>query len=333
VPDQLPVLAPKLLPAAPTSYFLWDRSPVVLDTNVLLADCAHIVRSGKTSFLLRSGQWPVAHLFATDRVRAEVEEHLPGHAVHVGLDPDELMAVWRERYLPVIRFVNLDGDARDERVAALVARHPNDKPTGLLAPCLVFSRDRDLLDTGIAQREWVTLSSAGHDVAQLQAIYSGGAFGTLLVGATGWGAGSGVVRAAKVAPLPTLIVGTTAVWLVWRFWWNTDRGRQHRAGARNLVNDAAEGLGAAWVRADEAERLLEAAAFVPNGEPLALAKVARVVAIAPTPPRASEVGERLGFSTQKAAGLLRAPIFTRTAEATYLLGQSFAPISAAPAPS
>lgn len=142
-----------------------------------------------------------------------------------------------------------------------------------------------------------------------------------------------MVKAAKVAPLPTLIVGAAAVWLVWRFWWNTDRGRQQRADARSLMSDAAEGLSAAWVRADEAERLLEAAAFVPDGEPLALAKVARIVAIAPTPPRASEVGERLGFSTQKAAALLRAPIFTRTAEATYLLGQSFAPISAAPAPS
>lgn len=93
------------------------------------------------------------------------------------------MRVWREQYLRAIRFVELDGEAQDPRVRALVARDATDKPTGLLAellaPCLVFSRDKDLLDPGIAQREWGTLSSAGQDVAQLQAIYSGGAFGTM----------------------------------------------------------------------------------------------------------------------------------------------------------
>lgn len=329
MPAQLPVFAPKLVPAAPTSYFLWDRYPVVVDTNVLLADVAHVVRTGKTSFLLGSGEWPIAHLFATERVRGEVEEHLPEHAEQVGLDAGEVKGVWRERYLPVIRFVHLDGDTRDERVAALVARHERDKPTGLLAellaPCLVFSRDKDLLDTGIARRDWVTLSSAGHDVAQLQAIYTGGAFGTLIVGAMGWEVGSGVVAAAKAAPLPTLLVSGAAVWLLWRFWWNTERGAQHRADARILASDAARGLGAAWERADEAERLLEAAAFVPSVEPIALAKVARVVAVAPTPPRAAEVGKRLGVSTQRAASILRSPIFGRSDDGEYVLGRSYSP--------
>jgi PIN domain len=238
-PAQPPVLVPRPLPAAPTSLCLWDRFPVIVDTNVLLADCVHIIRSGKTSFLLASGALPIAHLFATERVREEVEEHLPTHAQRGGLDPEDAMTMWRERYLPVIRFVNLDGDTGDERVAKLAARHVNDKPTGLLAellaPCLVFSRDRDLLDTGIARREWVTLSSAGHDVAQMRAIYTGGMFGTLLVGVTGWEAGSAVVAAAKAAPLPTLLVGGAAAWFFWRFWWNTELGAQQRADARNLI--------------------------------------------------------------------------------------------------
>src|SRR5712691_13489994 len=113
MPAQLPVLAPRLLPAAPSTFFLFDRFPVIVDTNVLLADCAHVVRSGKTSFLLASGELPIAHIFATERVRAEVEKHLPRHAERVGLDADEAMEVWRECYLPVIRFVDIDGEARD----------------------------------------------------------------------------------------------------------------------------------------------------------------------------------------------------------------------------
>lgn len=331
IPAQPPVLAPRLLPAAPSSFFLWDRFPVVLDTNVLLADCAHVVRSGKTSFLLASGELPIARLFATEHVRREVEKYLPGHAEEAGIDAVEAMRVWRESYQRVIRFVDLDGEARDERVKTLAARDIDDRPTGLLAellaPCLVFSRDRDLLDTGIAQREWVTLSSAGHDVAQLQAIYSGGMFGTLLIGVTGWEVGSAVVAAAKSFPLPTLLIGGLAGWCLWRFWWDTERGAQHRAEARSLVKDAALGIGAAWDRADEAERLLEAAAFVPDDESMPLARVARIVAVAPIPPRAAEVGQRLGFSTQKAAALLRAPIFVRTEEASYLLGRSHEPIT------
>jgi hypothetical protein len=162
MPSQLPVVAPRLLPDAPSGFFLWDRFPVVLDTNVLLADCVHVVRSGAPSILLRSAGLPVAHLFATERVREEVEKYLPGHAESRGLDPMEALRVWREQYLAVIRFVEIEGEARDSRVAGLAARDVTDKPTGLLAellaPCLVFSRDKDLLDPGIAQREWVSLS-------------------------------------------------------------------------------------------------------------------------------------------------------------------------------
>jgi hypothetical protein len=311
----------------PSTFFLWERYPVVLDTNVLLSDCAHVVRSGKISFLLASAQLPIAHLFATERVRAEVERYLPSHAERSGLDSDEVIRVWRERYVPVIRFVDVEGEARDPRVAALAARDVTDKPTGLLAellaPCLVFSRDKDLLDPGIARREWVTLSSAGQDVAQLQAIYTGGAFGTMLLGVTGWELGRGVTAAAKAAPLTTLLVGGVAGFLLWRHW-NSERGSRQRVEARSLLGDAARGIGAVWSRAAEAEQLLEAAAFVPDSEPTLGTCVARLVAGAPIPLRAAEVGERLGISTQKAASVLRAPIFVRSADARYLLGRSYA---------
>jgi len=334
-PAQLPVLAPRLLPAAPSSFFLWDRFPVVVDTNVVLADCAHVVRSGKTSFLLASGELPIARIFATERVRAEVEKYLPGHIEKAGLDPDEAMHVWRERYQQVIRFVDLAGEARDDRVVALGARDADDQPTGLLAellaPCLVFSRDKDLLDTGIAQREWVTLSSAGQDVAELQAIYTGGMFGTMVVGVTGWEVGSAVVAAAKAAPLPTLLVGGAAAWFFWRFWWNTDRGARQRVSARSLIGEAVTGIGAVWARASGAEQLLEAAAFVPDADPTLNARIARQVAIAPTPLKASEVGQRLQVSTQQAAARLRAPIFVRTEDSTYLLGQGYGPVTTRPA--
>lgn len=322
-----PVVAPRLLPDAPSAFLLWERLPVVLDTNVLLSDCQHVVESGKTSFLLASTRLPVAHLFATERVRSEVERHLPDHARRCGLDPEKAMQVWHDKYLAAIRFVDIDGDARDHRVVGLLARDPTDKPTGLLAellaPCLVFSRDKDLLDTGIARREWVTLSSAAQDVAKLQAVYSGGALGTLLVGIVAWEAGSSVVAAAKAAPLPALVVGGVAIYLL-RQYWTSDRGGRHRTEARELVGDAGRGLNSVWTRAEEAERLLEAAAFVPDGEPNVGAQLARVVAVAPMSLRAADVAERLDISTQKATAALRAPLFLRSLDGRYALGRNFA---------
>jgi hypothetical protein len=270
---------------------------------------------------------PVARLFATERVRVEVERHLAAHADRAGIDPTDALRVWQHEYLRLIRFVDLDGEGSDPRVLELIARHGNDKATGLLAellaPCLVFSRDRDLLDTGIAQREWVTLSSAGHDVAQLQAVLGAGMFGTMAVGVVGWELGKGLLGAAKAATLPTLLVGGLGGWLLWRYW-NSERGRGQRTEARSLMGDAAHAVGEIWERAEEAERLLEEAAFVPEAVGALGAQVARVVAIAPYPLKAAEVGARLDISTQQAAALLRAPIFLRSTDARYLLGRSYA---------
>lgn len=203
-----------------------------------------------------------------------------------------------------------------------------DKPTGLLAellaPCLVFSHDRDLLDTGIAQREWVTLSSAAHDVAQLRAVYTSGSLGVLAVGGVGWGVGSGVATAAKRWPLPTLLVGAALAYLARRYW-GTDRAKEQRKGLRTLASDAGRHIVAISEKAESARPLLESAAFVPKTEPPLAAQVARVVAVASTPPTAQEVGDRLGISRQKAAAALRAPHFVRADDRTYLLGVSHAP--------
>jgi hypothetical protein len=322
-----PTSAPGLVPAAPTDLLLWDRLPVVLDTNVLLSDCEHVVaRKGRPSFLLQSARLPVARLFATERVKAEVERHLPAHATRSGLDPKQAMQTWHEQFVPLMRFVEIEGEPSDPRVAALALRHPNDGPTGLLAellaPCLVFSRDKDLLNTGIAEREWVELTSKAQSVAELQAITSGGLLGAALTGALIWEGGRVIVAAARSAPTPTVLIGVVTLSLA-RSYWNSDRGVRRRSEARSLLGDAGRGVGSVWSRADEARRLLEAAAFVPQTDRTDMAQAARVVAVAPTPPRPSEVASRAGISTQKATALLRASAFLRTDEGTYMLGRGY----------
>jgi hypothetical protein len=146
-------------------------------------------------------------------------------------------------------------------------------------------------------------------------------FGTMVVGIGGWELGKSVVAGAKAAPLPALLVGCGLGFLFWRYW-NHERGREHRVGARTLLGDAARGIGAVWERAEGAKLLLEDAAFVPDSEPTLEARVARILAIAPIPPRAAEAGERLEISTQKATSVLRAPMFVRSSEGRYFLGSS-----------
>lgn len=305
----------------------FSRYPVALDTKVLVFDCLHVVRNSR-SLLLSSATLPIARLYAAEHVREEVERHLPVLAQRRGLDPARAVAVWRERYLPVINFVSLEGETRDPRVAELVRRDISDKPTGLLAellaPCLVFSHDGDLVDTGIAEREWVTLSSAGHDVAEMRAVYSGGGLSVAVVGTIGIELGNGAAAACRRWPLPTLLVGAALIYLANRYA-RSDRARGTWSEFRALASEVGRHVVEISDRSANAQPLLESAAFVPRGVQPLDAKIARIVAIASVPPTAAEVGARVGISRQRAAALLRAPHFVRTDERTYLLGTPGAP--------
>jgi hypothetical protein len=117
-----------------------------------------------------------------------------------------------------------------------------------------------------------------------------------------------------------LVIGGAAAYLLLQLW-QSERGGRHRTEAHELLRSAERGLNTVWARADEAERLLEAAAFVPDGERPPGARIARIVAAAPFPLRAAEIAGRLEISTQKAVALLRAPMFVRSEDGRYFLGR------------
>jgi hypothetical protein len=299
----------------------------VLDTNVLLNDCVRVARTQAPSILLRAADAPIVHLYAAEHVRGEVERLLPTYSKSRGVRPEDAIAAWNERHLRALRFVDVGVHGCDQRVVDVAERDPSDFQTAalaqLLAPCLVFSRDKDLIDAGIAQGDWVRLTSSAGDVAQLQAVWSGGTFALLLAGVFAYESGRAILGVARHAPV-LIGAGLGAAAYLLGSHWRSELGSDRRAEARRLFGEAMHGLTTIAMRAAEAETLLESAAFVAEREQDGRARIARAVGVAAVPPSVAEVAAQLGLSTQRTAAYMRSPVFMSTGEGRYLLGRSYA---------
>jgi hypothetical protein len=321
------VQRPNLYPEKPSmGLFGWDRAPVVVDTSMLLNDCCDAARGSGGSLLLSLAHSPVAHLYAGRHVLEEMERRLPRRAEQRHLDPVRADTVWRQNYLPKIRFVDMTGVARGRAASALAARDPTDLQTALLAellaPCLVFAFDKDLVDTGIARRDWVNVSHSAEEAAQLQLLFSGGLGTVMFGGFISYETGKAIAAFARASPFGALLATAGTALLGYRYL-NSERGRHHRTEAKSLLGDLFDGLSKVVAQADKAKLLVEEAAFVLEVEPTEFAHLARTVAIAPWPLKATDAAERLGVSQQRAASMLRNPVFVRTTDRRYLFGRSY----------
>jgi hypothetical protein len=317
-----------LVPLAPfEDYLVYERLPAVVDATALINDSLRYLRIGREPLLIGFARQPrLVNLFATSDVLAEVETRLPKAAARRGFSPAAAVSVWREELRPLVSFVDVSPlqPSDDPRLAALARRDASDVPTAvlaeLLAPCLVFASDNDLVNLGIARRDWANLLLQARDVTTHRDSVSLTVIGALVLAATGWELGRGVVTAARRWPLPTIIASIVGGYLLHAYW-QSQRGVGQRREARSLAADAGRELAAFLDRAVEARMLLERAAFVPDGEPTPLAGVARLVAVAPRSLLPGEIAPRVGFSHQRVTSVLQEPIFERTSEGLYLLGR------------
>lgn len=137
---------------------------VVVDANTLMSSIAYQARKKVRPALVgvsRSTPWRV---FATTRVFDEVARRLVRLS---GGDVDLLEQMRRilvEEYRPVITWVEVDPtEHTDPRVRAVGERDPDDLATAVLAelvaPCVVWSDDGDLIDPGVADGEWRSTSA------------------------------------------------------------------------------------------------------------------------------------------------------------------------------
>jgi hypothetical protein len=122
----------------------------------------------------------MARIFATDRVRKEVERNLPRVAMS---HADAAMRVWWADYRPLIRWVSLpdrlqsgfraDERGLRERMLLVMEKHSADAPTAelalLCAPCFVLTDNRKHLHVaGFGDRGTRTALIAAGDATELE---------------------------------------------------------------------------------------------------------------------------------------------------------------------
>jgi hypothetical protein len=207
LPGPYPSSFPELLAVPP------DRRPFVLvaDADELLREIGYRARRNNTPLLLSLSERGWSRIFATDRVRTEVERNLPSYA---GPNMAAAMRVWQDEYEPAIRWVDLpdrretgfrsdEGELAD-RMAPTLAVHGTDGPTAELAlmcaPCFLQTGNFKHF-AGLAHpKTRDALVAAGH-AAEFEA---GGRATLSLVelGVRGVGAATAqVVRAAAESPV------------------------------------------------------------------------------------------------------------------------------------
>jgi hypothetical protein len=126
--------------------------PIVLDADVLHRNVDYCLRTGYTPKLLEAASASYSLLsgvvvFATARVREEVERQLVEIAEGRDVPLSEVTALWERLFLPRIRFVEMsDRDVEDSRVDEVRMLHDADAPTAalavLLAPCVLLTDNR-----------------------------------------------------------------------------------------------------------------------------------------------------------------------------------------------
>lgn len=128
----------------------------VMDASAIGSDVAYSARDGGTqtrlAFALRLG---ALRLFIPEEQRDEPIHAACRQAERHGVPPTMVKETWDEHYAPYVRFVVTGThDIDDPRVEALAARDPSDLATARLvarlAPVASISRDKDLLELGLA---------------------------------------------------------------------------------------------------------------------------------------------------------------------------------------
>ncbi len=162
------------------------RITVVLDTNVLLSDLKYCIQKKHHTGLMAAAKIGGVQLFASTTVRDEVPEKLDIFMSKYGIDPQEAQQVWDTQYVHWISFLDpSDLPPLSSKVTALLARDPDDVPTGqiieLLGPHLVLSRDEDLVSFGIIGQDIPLITCAYRDKTKKEATTLGISLGGGLI--------------------------------------------------------------------------------------------------------------------------------------------------------
>jgi len=142
--------------------------PAAVDANVLLRVVARLAR-GMTSDLVSAAREGVIRIYVGETIVAEVEEHLADLVRTTRVPLAQLERVWRDEVCPHLRVVQT-GTFDHPDLSTIIARDPDDRPTAVLSlfigARLTWSYDKDLHDTGFAERLNVEIVIASRNVGR-----------------------------------------------------------------------------------------------------------------------------------------------------------------------
>ncbi len=271
------------------------RFVAIADTNALLSSVDNDCRNDRDSRIVRLAKGGTCHVFAPDHVYDEMYEKLPEFSSKTIVPLAVLRRRFDERYLPLLRFVTVgDGVVLDDPQVLGIA-DSDDVPTGVLAkciaPCVVFSADKDLRGPGLAPAEWRKVAGAGTDLAAADAALTGSAHLSILA----WLSVAGLVRGAgRRLGVPSSVVALGFGALAMLYLADTDR----RSTARALAGRALGGVGTVLVDIHTNQETsisgLREAMVTPMLTPGIPHKVAAVLARSSSPQLVPEVQVEIG---------------------------------------
>jgi hypothetical protein len=284
--------------------------PIVLDADVLHRNVDYCLRTGYTPKLLEAASASYSLLsgvvvFATGRVREEVERQLVEIAERRNFSLSEVTALWERLFLPRIRFVEIgDRDIEDPRVDEVRALHNADAPTAalavLLAPCVLLSDNRKHFAP-------LRIAETRTDLIAVNARELAGYYGslnamTLLPTVTGALVLEGSKKVVSsigsemALVLAALLIGAgVALWL-------SEPGSEMREGLKRFAREVGPPLAAAATRALVLSEEMSALAIDPPEQQSAARLIAKVLATRQTVLSTSEIAGRLEEHGYRFAG-------------------------------
>lgn len=277
--------------------------PVIADADELMREATYRARERKEPLLFSLQKFGMGRIYATDRVRHEVERNLSDYA---GVHARTAWEVWDRDYVSAIRWVAMPDRAQSgfrrgeeglaERMQAILGLHSDDAPTAELAlhcaPCFVLTGNKNHLHrAGFGdQRTRKALAAAATkaemELGGLFASACGDAFAQEL-----WAAGSKGVRQLRRSPALAVAVLIGALLLVQLARRHSERARE--AGAR-LLHHGQQFLDFALTQHAELMNELQPSLFEPMAEPSRSIGVARALARRPEPLSAQAIADGIG---------------------------------------
>ncbi|MFD3658703.1 PIN domain-containing protein [Streptomyces sp. NPDC058620] len=151
---------------------MYQRGPLrraLLDTSVLTTDIIAATRRRDPSSFVAGGRAGTVRCLIPVHVWEEVPRVLADRHREGGkFDLGRALALWKFRYAPVLYVVDTAGLPMTPEAQVLAGRDASDVPmlllAGVIAPVVIIGTDADLVDSGLAVKEWRELRSALGDV-------------------------------------------------------------------------------------------------------------------------------------------------------------------------